>query len=157
MKQKAFYTVILLFLCIFAFRPDSFASSDKIKWNSYDEGMLLGKNTPKKILLHFYANWCGYCTKMEKQTFQNSLVIDYMNTHFVPIKINTDKKKQLALKYRVRGLPSTWFLSENGETISNLPGYIQPSKMLLILKFINTDSYKKMSFEKFVEKERKNN
>ena len=112
--------------------------------------MVIGKKTSQKILLYFYANWCGYCNKMKKKTFQDSLVIDYVNTHFVPIKVNTDKKEQLALKYRVRGLPSTFILSEDGDEISNLPGYIKPSKMLLILKFINTESYTKMSFEKFV-------
>jgi len=150
MKQFFFCSGLLLFLSIVVFRLDSFASSDKINWNLYEEGMVIGKKTSQKILLYFYANWCGYCNKMKKKTFQDSLVIDYVNTHFVPIKVNTDKKEQLALKYRVRGLPSTFILSEDGDEISNLPGYIKPSKMLLILKFINTESYTKMSFEKFV-------
>ena len=50
------------------------------------------------------------------------------------------------------GLPSTWFISEDGNRIGNRPGYIASDEMLKILKYIGTDSYLSMSFKAFMEK-----
>ena len=98
----------------------------------------------------FNADWCRYCVQMEKETFQDPTVIAYVNRNFVPISVNSDKQQDIAAKYNVRGLPSTWFISEDGEKIGNRPGYIASDEMLKILKYIGTDSYQSMSFKDFV-------
>ena len=89
---------------------------------------------------------------MEKETFQNPTVIAYVNRNFVPIKVNSDKEPSITEKFNVRGLPNTWFISENGERIGNRPGYIPADEMLQVLRFIGTDSYRSMSFQAFVKK-----
>ncbi|MBL0716903.1 MAG: thioredoxin family protein [Desulfosarcina sp.] len=141
--------LLILLICLISCN----AYSDKIHWYSYDEGLELAKTENKKVFLHFWASWCGYCTKMATQTFNDSSVADYLNTNFIPIKINTDKKKNLALKYKVRGLPDTWFLTDKGENITNLAGYIPPDRLLPVLKYIFTDSYKTQNFNNFMSKD----
>ncbi|WP_319408139.1 thioredoxin family protein [uncultured Desulfosarcina sp.] len=125
-----------------------------IQWLSYAEGRQRGEAENKKVFLVFNADWCRYCLQMEKETFQNPTVIAYVNRNFVPISVNSDKQQDIAAKYKVRGLPSTYFISETGEPIANRPGYIAPDEMLKILKFFGTDSYLSMSFKAFVEKEK---
>jgi len=136
MKLKySLYTILILF--IFLFWPiNAGYSADGIKWYTYDEGLALGKTKKKTVFLHFYANWCSYCQKMGKKTFQDPSVISYLNTHFVSIRVNTDKERKIAANYRVRGLPTTWILKENGEKIGPIPGYITPDNLLLMLKKI---------------------
>ena len=73
---------------------------------------------------------------MEKETFQNPTVIAYVNRNFVPISVNSDKEQKIAAQYNVRGLPSTWFISENGDRIGNRPGYISSDEMLKILTLL---------------------
>jgi len=126
------------------------ASSNTIKWKSYKKGIALGKKENKKIFINFYAQWCTYCTMMDAKTFKNSDVIAYLNKHFISIKVNMDKEKETAADYFVRGLPTSWFVSENGNKISGLPGYIKPDTFINILKFVHTDSYKKMTFIDFL-------
>ena len=123
-----------------------------IQWFTYDEGMQRGKAQNKKVFLVFHADWCRYCLKMEKETFAKPTVIAYVNRNFIPISVNSDKQPDIAEKHKVRGLPSTWFISETGEPIANRPGYIAPDEMLKILKFFGTDSYRTMSFRAFVDK-----
>jgi thioredoxin-related protein len=89
---------------------------------------------------------------MEKETFQNPTVIAYVNRNFVPVSVNSDKEQAIAEKYKVKGLPDTWFIAENGDRIGNRPGYIPADEMLKILKFIATDSYRSMNYQTFVEK-----
>jgi thioredoxin-related protein len=131
--------------------PSTGFSADTIKWHSYDEGMTLGKTQHKKIFLHFFADWCGYCTKMEKGTFVDPEIVSYLNKNFISIKVDSDKENALAAKYKVRGLPSNWFVSDTGDQISNYPGYIPADNLLPILKFIQTDSYKQMAFKDFMK------
>jgi thioredoxin-related protein len=52
----------------------------------------------------------------------------------------------------VRGLPTNCFMDAKGESISSIPGYLPTDKFIKILKFIQTDSYKTMSFSQFEEK-----
>ena len=127
------------------------SASDEIKWHAYKEGLALAKQEGKKIFVHFYADWCAYCKKMENETLKNPAVIDYLNQNFIPVRVNSDKDRDLARNYYIRGLPSTWFVSETGEKISSLPGYISAEMLLNALKFIHTASYKKMSFKDFIE------
>ena len=125
-----------------------------IQWLSYDEGRQRGEAENKKVFLVFNADWCRYCLQMEKETFQHPAVIAYVNRNFVPIKVNSDREQSIARKYNVRGLPSTWFLSENGDRIGNRPGYIPADEMLQVLRFIGTDSYRSMSFQAFVKNDK---
>lgn len=127
------------------------AGDGGIQWLSYAEGRQRGEVQNKKVFLVFNADWCRYCVQMEKETFRDPTVIAYVNRNFVPISVNSDKQQDIAAKYNVRGLPSTWFISEDGEKIGNRPGYIASDEMLKILKYIGTNSYQSMSFKDFVD------
>ena len=120
-----------------------------IRWFAYDEGMALGRQEGKKIFLSFHADWCAFCKKMEKESFSKPAIIDYLNKHFISIKVNTDEERDTAVKYFVRGLPVTWFLEPDGNKIGGNPGYIPPKQLLALLKYIHTDSYKTMQFNEF--------
>ena len=123
-----------------------------IKWYGYDDGMALGKKEGKKILINFYADWCTYCKKMDRETFSNKNVADYMNENFIPIKLNSDVEKQLSKEFRVNGLPTTFFMDQNGEKLLALPGYLDRTQFLACLEYVQSDSYRDMSFQQFMSK-----
>jgi thioredoxin-related protein len=156
MKKPWTLTTIALTLAfsLFCGAADAVATQAKdggIQWFSYAEGRQRGEAENKKVFLVFNADWCRYCLQMEKETFQDPTVIAYVNRNFIPISVNSDKEQKIAAKYNVRGLPSTWFISENGDKIGNRPGFIASDEMLKILKYIGTDSYLSMSFKSFME------
>jgi len=134
------------------FCSGALATEGGIQWFSYAEGRERGEAENKKVFLVFDADWCKYCLMMEKETFRDPTVVAYVNRNFVPIKVNSDREQSIASKYNVRGLPSTWFISETGDRIGNRPGYIPADEMLQVLKFIGTDSYRSMNFQTFVKK-----
>jgi thioredoxin-related protein len=127
------------------------SAGNSVKWFTYDKGMAFGKHQNKKIFITFYADWCSYCFKMDKDTFSDAAVSAYLNRNFIPIRVNFDKQPQVASRYGVRSLPSNWFVDENGDKISNLPGYISAERLMTILKYINTDSYKNQSYQRFLK------
>ena len=139
-------------LCV-AFIPGLTWASEGVRWYDYEEGRSLMESEGKKGFLNFYADWCKYCKVMDTETFGNAAVVAYLNRNFIAMKVNSDKETRRAADYGVRGLPSTWFLTAEGNRISNRPGMIPPKDMLNILKFIHTDSYEKMSFDDFLSRQ----
>ncbi|MFH1153311.1 MAG: thioredoxin family protein [Pseudomonadota bacterium] len=126
-------------------------ASESIKWQPYEKGISLAQEQGKEIFLYFYADWCTYCKKMEKETFTNDSVIQYINENFIPISINSDQNQTVASTFSVRGLPTFWLLKSDSTRLSNLPGYVDSERLMAILKYIKTASYEKMSFKDFVK------
>ncbi len=112
-------------------------AAEVINWRSYEEGLVVSRAEKKKVFLHFYADWCVFCGKMAKETFQDPAVVAYLNNHFIPVRVDTDKEPGTASQYGVTGLPSTWFLTERGEAIGAVPGFVAPDTLLPMLKKVN--------------------
>jgi len=122
---------------------------NQIKWHSYEEGLNMALSENKKIFINFHADWCKFCHTMDRQTFKDPDVIAFLNSNFIAIKVDADHEKSVARKYNINPLPDSWFLSEKGEVIGNKPGYLPAKEMMLILQFVHTESYLKMSYGEF--------
>ena len=143
MNSRTIGLTLLIVCCLSIGAVGDAAAVEVINWRSYEEGLVVSKVEKKKVFLHFYADWCVFCGKMAKETFQNPAVISYLNNNFIPVRVNTDKEPGTAGQYGVTGLPSTWFLTAMGEAIAAIPGFIPPDALLSMLKEINgisTDS-----------------
>lgn len=148
-KLAGLMLAVLFFLGLFL--AGSPAASGSIQWHPYETGMALGKKENKKIYLYFWAEWCDSCKKMAQETFVDSAVIAFLNKNFISIKVDADKERALVSEYNVRGLPDNWFIDEKNEVIGNQPGYISADMLLLLLRYIHTNSYKNMSYKKFLD------
>ena len=137
MNSKIFRCAIIIALCISIGFLASASAADGINWRSYEEGLAVSKAEKKKVFLHFYADWCVFCAKMARETFQNPAVVSYLNNNFISVRVNTDKEPDTAMRYGVTGLPSTWFLTRMGEAIGTVPGFIPPEILLSMLKEVN--------------------
>jgi thioredoxin-related protein len=137
MRSKYFCCglLITLFLTICYF--SIVHASDGIKWHSYEEGKVLARIEEKKVFLHFYADWCAFCAKMNKETFRDATVVSYLKNNFISVRVDIDKERPTTEKYDVRGVPANWFLTETGQPIINIPGYIAPDALLSLLKEVN--------------------
>ncbi len=150
MRRKSFLYMLSSLLVILLSSAAAGADAG-IQWRDYEEGMAIGERDGKKIFLHFYADWCSVCERLRTTTFKDPSVVAYLNEHFVPIYVNSDENRKVAQRYFVRALPTTWFLTDTGENISNLPGYVEAATLLNILKYIRSDSYRSMSFKAFLD------
>lgn len=136
MKLAALTLVFLVALSFDLAVTAGRATSNELKWYSFDEGTAVGKSEEKKIFIHFWAKWCRYCRTMERKTFRNPSVIAYLKKNFISIKVDYDREKKLVSIFKVRGLPDNWFFSKDGEIRKHQPGYIPPKKFLKLLKNI---------------------
>ena len=77
--------------------------------NNFDEIIKEGK-----ILVDFYADWCGPCTMMGE-------VLEQINSVDI-LKVNTDMYPELAQRFGVMSIP-TLILFENGEIKTQTVGF----------------------------------
>ncbi len=152
-KKLCIAAVILTGLALGLCPSNTLAENSSITWYSYKDGIGLMKNQNKKGFLHFNSTHCVYCRLMNTTTFSDTRIIDYLNQNFIPILVNAAEEKDLAFKYGVRGVPTSWFLAENSSAIGQRPGFIPPEILLQMLEYINTNSYKSMSFDDYVRKQ----
>jgi thioredoxin-related protein len=129
------------------------AIGDQIVWLGHDEGLASGKTLKKKVFINFYADWCTWCRKLEKETFRDKAVVAYLNRHFIAVKVDSDRRQDLAAAYGVQGLPTMWFVTDQGEPISALQSFVPADTFVTVLRFIATDSYKHMKYNDFARSE----
>ena len=79
-----------------------------------------------KILVDFYATWCGPC-KMLGPVLEN-----YQSTIKV-IKVDTDEFEELAREYGVMSIP-TLVLMEQGKEVKRNVGFIDEDGLATFLK-----------------------
>lgn len=82
----------------------------------------------KKILVDFYANWCGPCKMLAEvlEEVEGKINIDIL-------KVDVDKFPEIARQYNVLSIP-TLYLLENSEVLKSQIGYLNPNELL---DFIN--------------------
>lgn len=133
-------------------RNDDGPTAKKINWLSVEEAQKLGKDSPKKVFVDVYTNWCGFCKKMDAVTFSDPSVIDYVNENYYAIKLNAESKKmvtfngtviseaELARAFRVSGYPTIVFIDETFRYIQPVPGFRPPEDFKNILMQFNGEA-----------------
>ena len=58
------------------------------------------------LLVHFYAEWCSPCKRMDREVFPNTAVKEILGSRFVAVKINSDDRQDLVRRYGIETLPS---------------------------------------------------
>jgi len=140
------------------------SKSSAIQWLEFDKAVATAKKEGKLMVVDFYTDWCGWCKKMDQDTYTHPEVVKYARAKLVMSKVNAESQQltrykdmdlsyqQLAQSFEVRGYPATIFISENGEWLTSVPGYLKPDQFLPILEFLSEGHYKTMKFEDFMQK-----
>ena len=179
MKRR---NVVLLLIVTLAFYiPVSLNAQEKqkpagkdgaIRWYSFEEAYRLNKKKPKKIFVDVYTDWCGWCKKMDAETFANPYIAKYMSDHFYCVKLDAERKDTVVLDGQtfvnpnptgkrsthklavelLRGkmsYPSYVFLNEKGQSLTTVAGYQKAQDFEGVLTYFGSDAYLKATWEEY--------
>ncbi len=146
------------------------AQAQEINWMSFNEALEAQKEEPKKIFMDVYTDWCGPCKLLDKRTFHNKDVVEYVNKNFYAVKFNAEGTEEVrynnftytnpnhnpsrkgrnsqhffANALKISGYPSIVFFDENGGLIAPVMGFKTPQQLEIYLKMIHQNDYKKLT------------
>lgn len=146
-------------------------NNEKVVWYSIEEAIELSARNPKKIMIDVYTDWCGFCKRMEAETFSDARVARYINQNFYPVKFNSETRDtvyfqgqmfvndgegrrsphqfSIALLSGQMSYPSVVYINEALELLTVVPGFMTPERIEPILKFIGDDHYQTRSWDDF--------
>lgn len=155
-------------------KKDKKKETPELKWLTFTEAVELNKKEPKKILIDVYTEWCGWCKVMDKSTYTDTTIINYINKHFYPVKIDAEMKDTVrfrdivfvnpnpaqsrsphqlaqALLNGKMSYPTTVFLDEKFDMLGPLPGYYSAQNLEPVLVFYGEERYKTTKWEEFTK------
>ncbi|NBR83221.1 MAG: DUF255 domain-containing protein, partial [Flavobacteriia bacterium] len=74
-----------------------FGAGQEVQWLKFEKAIALNEKEPRPFLVDFYTVWCGPCRMMNKRTFGDPVIAEYINEHFYPIKFNAEGKDSVKL------------------------------------------------------------
>jgi thioredoxin-related protein len=167
------YTAILTILFSTVFALGATEPAEKIRWYSFEEAVELSRKNPRKILVDIYTDWCGFCKRMDAETFSNPHVARFINKHFYPVKFNSETKDTIEFQGHVfvnegqgrrsphqlsvallqgqMSYPSIVYINEQLELLTAVPGFRTPEQIEPVLRFIGEDHYLRQSWDNYQE------
>ena len=129
---------------------------EAIQWMKFEEAIAANAKNPKMILVDVYTDWCGWCKKMDKDTFTDPRVIAHFQKNFYAVKLNAEdtnrkfpfmgktfSEAEMAASMRVNSYPNFVVIEPGLQNIAQLPGYREPEAFLAGLAELIDKAFKK--------------
>ena len=120
---------ILLVVCVVSALSFAIAGSAQPKsraklWQTdFSNAQAKAKRLDRPLFIHFHADWCGPCRRMQEEVFNIPKLSQHLDRRFVLVRVDVDQNPELAEQFEVRSLPSDVFVDPDGRVIARLRGY----------------------------------
>jgi thioredoxin-related protein len=148
-------------------------TNEEIEWLSIEEALKRNKKEPRKIFIDVYTDWCGWCKKMDKNTFQHPQISKELAKNYYAVKFNAEQKENIefagqTFKFVAQGkrgyhefaialtnnklsYPTVVFLDEKLQMIQPIPGYQEAKNFHPILEYFASNQYKTTAWQDFMK------
>jgi len=166
---------IYLFIALISLWGNSIAqqktasAKKEIEWLTIQEAYNRTQKEPRKTIVDVYTAWCGWCKVMDRETYTNPEVVDYLNKNFYMVKLDAEAKQDIiigntkyifdansganqaavALLQGKMSYPTTVFLDAQYNMIQPLPGYLNAKAFHEIVTYLGGDYNKNEPFEQY--------
>ncbi|MDB6056713.1 MAG: trxA [Verrucomicrobiales bacterium] len=126
--------IVTLLACWAAFQV---VAAEKTGWETdLAKAQAQAKKENKLVLLDFTgSDWCGWCIKLDHETFSKPEWAAYAKKNLVLVEVDFPRSKELSdavkkqnealqKKYKVEGFPTIVVIDANGKTVWTKEGYL---------------------------------
>ena len=165
----------ILIITLFAMMGMSATAQETIQWMGIEEAEARCAKAPRMIFIDVYTDWCGWCKRMDKDTFSNPVIAKYMNEHFYAVKFDAERQDTLTFQGRqfvgatrpdgrkgahqlahalLKGkmsYPSYVIMNDEMKIIQVIGGYQDAKNFEPMIHYFGDEAYKTMSGEDFLK------
>jgi thioredoxin-related protein len=144
------------------------AAAPSIEWMSVEDAAGRLQKEKRPVLIDLYTTWCGWCKQMDRKTYSNKQVAQYLREKFYTVKVDAEthsaiswngrtyqfspqyKSNEFAL-YLTHGrleFPTTIIITPGGEPQA-IPGYMEPRELELLVKYFGEGKYATVGFDEY--------
>ena len=80
----------------------------EVQWHKFDDAIQAAQVTNKHIMVDVYTDWCGWCKKLDRETYASLEVRAVLAESYVSVKVKGDSGKRLKTQSHT--------VSEDGQT-----------------------------------------
>ena len=99
----------------------------ELKWyHSFAEALAEAKSQNKLVFADVYTDWCGWCKRLDRDTFSDPAMVAYLSEKYICVKVNAENGKEnikLAEDAEVTGFPTGLVFKSGGELLGKVSGY----------------------------------
>lgn len=125
-RRAGFYGIVIgiILLSLVQAEVTRAARPKATRWlSSFDAAQTEARRLNRPVIVHFYADWCQPCKRMERETLQSQAFLRQITGRFIAVRINSDKHPKLVKRYNVTALPADVFLDPGGRILARQSGY----------------------------------
>jgi thioredoxin-related protein len=144
---------------------DRGAGAGRIEWMSLEQAAGSLEKEKRPVLIDLYTDWCGWCRQMDRKTYSNRQVEQYIREKFYPVRMDAESRSAVSWNgrsysfdpgsrtnsfavYLTHGrleFPTTIIIPP-GEEPQAIPGYMEPRELELLVKYFGEGNNRKISF-----------
>jgi uncharacterized protein YyaL (SSP411 family) len=141
-----------------------------MEWMTVDQAAGKLQQEKRPVLIDLYTTWCGWCKEMDRKTYSNRKVAEYLGEKFYCVKVdaetkdaiswlgrtyeyNTQYKSNMFALYLTQGrleFPTTVIIPP-GEAPQAIPGYLPPGDLESVVKYFGEGAYKTQGFDVYMK------
>jgi len=166
-KVKLLFLYVMMFFFLTALAP--VPKANHVKWMNLAEASANFKKEKRPVLIDLYTDWCGWCKVMDKKTYSNQKVAEYLQDKFYAVKVNAETREKILWNeksynynsayranefavYITKGrleFPTTIIIPADGTEPQAIAGYLETKDFELIAKYFGEGGYNKIPFEDY--------
>ena len=120
-------TMIVLFGILGALWQSPALAGSEFSWQKdLQKGIGVAHTQHKFVLADVYTDWCGWCKRLDADTFSDHELQTFLNSNFVLVKVNAEDGgagQKAASEYGVHGYPCGLVFNQDGRLVGRISGY----------------------------------
>ena len=147
----------------------------QVEWKTIEQAAKIeAKGNTKLYFVDFYTSWCGWCKKMDRETFKDPVVAKILNTYYIPVKFDAEGNAEFTwqgTKYAnatttpgarpnthnfakavlgaKMGFPSFGLFGTDQRRLTIIQGYQTAADFVVMLWYFASGDNKKYPFDKY--------
>jgi thioredoxin-related protein len=147
---------------------DRRAGGGSMTWMTLDQAAAKLQQEKRPVLIDLYTTWCGWCRQMDRKTYSNKRVEEYLEGKFYCVRVDAETKDVITWLGRTYGydpqyrsndfavflthgrleFPTTIIITP-GDAPQAIPGYMEPKDLELLVKYFGEGAYKTQGFDAY--------